>query len=121
MHPKFLLLAAVAFPLSFTFAQAPKGAPKGGNPAGREAAALAEPFVGITTDGKVQPGLFAIKSSGVSTAPVQKAAAAFLASLAPEQRKKTMFPVDDIEWRKWMNVHRYARQGVSFLEMSEVQ
>ena len=31
------------------------------------------------------------------------------------------FPVDDPEWRKWMNVHRYTRQGVSFQEMTEAQ
>ena len=127
MHLKFLRLTAAALLLSSAHAQEPKGGkkaggpPGGGNPAGREAAALAEPFVGITTDGRVRPGLFAIKSSGVSTAPVQKAAAAFLAALAPEQRQKTMFPVDDIEWRKWMNGHRYVRQGVSFQEMSEAQ
>jgi hypothetical protein len=117
------MILACGVPLA---GQTPKGgkgggAPGGGNPAGREAAALAEPFVGITTDGKVQPGLFAIKSTGVSTQPVQKAATAFLAALTPEQRKKTTFPVDDLEWRKWMNVHRYTRQGVSFQEMSEAQ
>ena len=42
---------------------------------------LAEPFKGVTTDGTVKPGLFAIKSTGVSTEPVRKAADAFLASL----------------------------------------
>ena len=93
----------------------------GGSPVNREAAALAEPFVGITTDGNVQPGLFHILSTGVTTEPVKKAAVAFLAALTPEQRAKTTFPVDDSEWRKWMNVHRYVRQGVSFLEMSEAQ
>ena len=95
--------------------------PAAGGPASREAAALAEPFRGITTDGKVQPGLFHIRSTGVTTAPVRKAADAFLAALTPEQRARTTFPVDDIEWRKWMNVHRYNRQGVSFLEMTEAQ
>ena len=39
-----------------------------------ETAGLAEAFRGITTNGAVQPGLFKIKSSGVSTAPVKKAA-----------------------------------------------
>jgi hypothetical protein len=100
-------------------AQPPPAA--GGSPVNREAAALAEPFAGITTDGKAQPGLFHIRSTGVTTEPVKKAAVAFLAALAPEQRAKTTFPVDDSEWRKWMNVHRYVRQGVSFLEMSEAQ
>ncbi len=32
-----------------------------------------------------------------------------------------MFPVDDPEWRKWMNQHFYVRQGVSFAEMNEAQ
>lgn len=96
-------------------------AQKAGGPASREAAALAEPFRGITANGTVERGLFRVKSTGVSTEPVRKAAEAFLAALAPEQRKKTTFAVDDPEWRKWMNVHRYARQGVSFLEMSNAQ
>ena len=34
----------------------------------------AEAFKGITTDGKVREGLFKIKSTGVSTAAVRKAA-----------------------------------------------
>jgi hypothetical protein len=52
---------------------------------------------------------------------VRTAAVDFLGSLSPEQRAKTAFPVDDLEWRKWNNVHRYTRQGVSFKEMSEAQ
>ena len=82
---------------------------------------LAEPFKGVTTDGTVKPGLFAIKSTGVSTEPVVRAANALLASLSPEQRAKTKFAVDDDEWRKWMNQHFYIRQGVSFKEMNENQ
>ena len=53
--------------------------------------------------------------------PCATAASAFLASLTPEQRGKTAFAVDDLEWRKWNNVHRYTRQGVSFKEMTEAQ
>src|SRR4051812_42654181 len=59
------------------FAQTPSGPPPGGppgGPGGNEDAALAEPFVGITTNGTVQPGLFSISSTGVSTAPVRRAA-----------------------------------------------
>jgi hypothetical protein len=82
---------------------------------------LAEPFKGVTTDGSVMPGLFAIRSTGVSTEPVRKAADSFLASLTAEQRAKTKFGVDDPEWRKWMNQHFYIRQGVGFKEMSENQ
>jgi hypothetical protein len=72
-----------------------------------------QPFRGVTTKGTVQPGLFAIRQTGVSTRPVRDAAERFLASLADSQRARTVFAVDDPEWRLWNNVHRYNRQGVS--------
>jgi uncharacterized protein DUF3500 len=86
-----------------------------------ETKGLAEPFKGITTNGQVVSGLFGVHSSGVSTDPVRKTADAFLAALTLEQRQKTMFALDDPEWRKWMNQSFYVRQGVSFKEMSEAQ
>jgi hypothetical protein len=86
-----------------------------------EAKGLAEPFRGVTTDGQAVPGLYKVRSTGVSTEPVRQAAVVFLAALTPEQRGRSTFPVDDPEWRKWMNQHFYVRQGVSFLEMSEAQ
>jgi hypothetical protein len=86
-----------------------------------ESNGLAEPFKGVTADGTIQPGLFAVRSTGVSTAPVRAAADGFLRSLSEAQRQKTMFAVDDSEWRKWMNQHFYTRQGVSFKEMSDAQ
>lgn len=82
---------------------------------------LAEPFRGVTTKGTPEKGLFAIKSTGVSTAPVRKAAEAFLAALKPEQKAKTKFPIDSDEWRKWMNQDFYYRQGVGFDEMTDAQ
>jgi hypothetical protein len=82
---------------------------------------LAEPFKGITANGEVAPGLFPIQSTRVSTDPVRNAAERFLTSLTAEQRAKTMFPIDDPEWRKWMNQHFYLRQGVSFKEMNDRQ
>jgi hypothetical protein len=82
---------------------------------------LAEPFKGITTNGEVVKDLFPLRSTGVSTEPVRVAAEKFLAALSEEQRNKTLYPVDDIEWRKWMNVSFYVRQGVGFNEMSEAQ
>lgn len=82
---------------------------------------LAEPFKGITTNGQVERGLFGLRSAGVSTEPVRKAAEAFLAVLTAPQRAKTVFAVDDNEWRMWMNQSFYVRQGVSFLEMNEAQ
>ena len=79
------------------------------------------PFRGVVSGGELEKGLFKIESSGVSTAPVVKSAKAFLAGLSEPQRKKTMFPVDDSEWRKWDNRHFYKRQGVGFDEMTEKQ
>ena len=86
-----------------------------------ETKGLAEAFRGVTTNGSVESGLFAVKSTGVSTEPVRKAAESFLGSLTDLQRKKTVFAIDDAEWRKWMNQDYYVRQGVSFLEMSGPQ
>ena len=82
---------------------------------------LADPFKGVTTHGSIVEGLFPIRATGVSTAPVREAAQKFLTVLTPEQRAATTFPVDDLAWRQWNNVHRAARQGVSFKEMSEDQ
>jgi Protein of unknown function (DUF3500) len=86
-----------------------------------EKTGLAEEFKGITTNGEPVRGLFPVRSTGVSTEPVRLATEKFLAALSEEQRRKTTFPVDDIEWRKWMNQSFYVRQGVSFKEMSEAQ
>jgi hypothetical protein len=82
---------------------------------------LAAPFKGVTTSGEIVPGLFEIKPTGVSTEPVRNAAERFIATLTPVQMARTLFPVDDIEWRKWMNQHFYVRQGISFAEMTDSQ
>jgi hypothetical protein len=84
-------------------------------------AGLAEPFKGVTTNGRVEPDLFRIVPTGVSTEPVRVATEQFLASLTPAQRWKTLFSVNDDEWRKWANQSFYVRQGMSFLEMTDVQ
>ena len=86
-----------------------------------EGPGLAQPFKGITANGEIERGLFAIRSTGVSTAPVRAAAEALLAGLTNVQRAKTTFAADDVEWRKWMNQSFYVRQGVSFLEMTAPQ
>ena len=86
-----------------------------------ETEGLAEKYTGVTTHGAPAEGLFGIHSTGVSTEPIQRAAKDFLGSLTSEQVAKTVFPVDDPEWRKWMNQHFYIRQGMGFDEMQEVQ
>jgi hypothetical protein len=82
---------------------------------------LAEPFKGITTNGTIVPGLFEISPTGVSTEPVRNAAAKFIASLTTVQLARCLYPVDDVEWRKWMNQHFYVRQGISVQEMTPAQ
>jgi hypothetical protein len=94
---------------------------RGGRWLERERQGLAQAFNGVTTDGKVVPGLFEIKATGVSTEPVIAAAKAFVAGLTVEQEIKVSFPIDSNEWRKWGNVHAYPRDGVSFEELNEKQ
>ena len=93
--------------------------PRGRGAAGREA--IKEPFKGLTVGGEMRPGLFKVRATGVSTAAVRQAATAFLAGLTAEQRAKTLYPVDDLEWQLWDNRHFAPRQGASFLEMTPAQ
>ena len=118
---KYVLPAAMTVLVTVALSQANRTERFKGMSEQAEKKGLAEPFKGVTTDGTVKPGLFPIKSTGVSTEPVVKAANALLASLSTEQRAKTKFAIDDDEWRKWMNQHFYIRQGVSFKEMTDNQ
>src|SRR5262245_58992260 len=94
----------------------------GGGPAGyveNALKAVAEPFKGITANGTVVPGLFSIEETSVPTDSIRAAAEEFLASLNPEQRASTLFPVDTVEWRKWSNIHRtLMRHGIPLFEMT---
>lgn len=87
----------------------------------REAQALAIPFEGVTSNGKIREGLFPVKVTGVSTEPVRLAAEAFLAALNQEELAKCTFPIDDHEWRKWHNIHPYKRAGIGLIDMNENQ
>jgi hypothetical protein len=124
-----LLLALGGGALIVAAAQMPPASPAAEDRAQRframsersEREGLAEPFKGVTTGGAVVPGLFEVRSTGVSTEPVRVAAETLLAALTAEQRGRAQFGVDDPEWRKWMNQHFYVRQGVGFGEMTEGQ
>jgi hypothetical protein len=91
--------------------------------ADREIRALYEPFTGIATRQGPKHDLFKVKPTGVSTAPLVAAAKAFLDVLTPAQQLRTIYAVDDPEWRRWCNVDNgiYSRQGVSLQEMTEAQ
>lgn len=89
----------------------------------QETAALAQPFVGLTTrDGK-RTGLFPVRSTNVSTEPVRLAAMTFLATLAPEQLLRTQYAENASEWRRWSNIDNglITRSGVSLRDMSARQ
>ena len=68
----------------------------------------AEPFKGLTTDGKVQPGLFSLRADGAPTLAMIEAVQSLLASLSPAQRKAMCFPVDSELWRHWQNTELYV-------------
>ncbi|HEY3741231.1 MAG TPA: DUF3500 domain-containing protein [Bryobacteraceae bacterium] len=79
----------------------------------RAKAGLAEPFRGIATNGEIVPGLFAIKQTGVSLAPLLETARSFLSALTAEQRKLVAFEIGDEAWRKWSNIHPWLmRHGI---------
>jgi hypothetical protein len=97
---------------------------KGGPPnyVEKSLAAAATPFKGITNDGSVIADLFSLQKTGISTQSIRQAAEAFLASLSPEQRDRTLFPVDSDQWRKWSNIHpTLLRHGTPLFEMSDEQ
>jgi hypothetical protein len=97
---------------------------KGGPPnyVEKSLAAAAEPFKGITSNGDVIPNLFSVQKTGVSTQSIRAAAEAFLGSLTPDRRAKTLFPVDTDQWRKWSNIHpTMLRHGTALFEMSAAQ
>ncbi|TFV95172.1 DUF3500 domain-containing protein [Orlajensenia leifsoniae] len=65
-----------------------------------------EPFVGITTDGAVQEGLYPLSDQTGQTpdaAALVTAAEKVLATLTPEQLEQFRYPVDAPEWRAWSN------------------
>ncbi len=87
----------------------------------RERAGLADPFKGVTTNGNVIPDLYKVAPCYCSTDAVRNAAVRYMATLADQQLVRTMFPVDDPQWRKWMNQGYYVREGVSMREMTAAQ
>lgn len=67
-------------------------------------ARLAEgPYKGVTTDGRVQSGLFSLQPSGAPAEAMTAAAAALIGLLSLEQRTSACLPVDSTMWRQWQN------------------
>jgi hypothetical protein len=88
----------------------------------RADAAVAEPFVGITTDGQPVRGLFSVQQTGVSTRPLKDAADTFLAALDQDQRTAASFALHDSAWQRWNNTHPFImRHGVLLETLSAAQ
>ncbi len=83
---------------------------------------LSQDFKGITSDGRLLPGLFPLGRTGVSTERVASAAAAYLRSLTPDQRRLGSFEVKSAAWRQWCNVHPYLmRHGLCLKALESSQ
>lgn len=81
---------------------------------------LAEPVTGIRNGPELQPGLFPLHATGVSTQPILDAALAFLDALPATQREKAVYPIDAAEWRTWLNMHfNLNRHGVMLEDLPQ--
>lgn len=66
--------------------------------------AFQQPYVGITTDGHVAPGLFPLQRTGASTSSAVSAAQAYLARLRRSDfRRFAAQPLDSDDRRRWIN------------------
>jgi hypothetical protein len=119
-----ILVISIAGNAVFSQSQYPSNllAQKGNFSAGA-ARALGQPFQGVATSDGIIPGLFPIKSTGVSTAPIREAADRFLATLSAADLSRVHFAINDPEWRDWSNVDVgiFPRRGISLEEMNEAQ
>jgi Protein of unknown function (DUF3500) len=76
----------------------------------------AEPYRGLTIDGRVRPDLYKRRSERAPTASMVDAAKQLRNLLSPEQRQLASFPIDAPEWRRWQNTEIYAETGGLRLE-----
>jgi hypothetical protein len=63
----------------------------------------AEPFIGITCDGKRESGLFPIADDGAPAERLVAVAKDLLAALDPRARASVCYSIDAPEWRAWSN------------------
>lgn len=81
-----------------------------------------EPLIGVTTDGNIRRGLFPLRSTGVSTAPILDAAQGFLATLDAKQRAKVVLDLEANEQRLWFNIHpNFFRHGLILEDLDTTQ
>jgi len=89
---------------------------------GRAKQSLEEEFQGITADGSVRAGLFPLRRTGLSIAPIVRAARDLLAMLEAQQQRRISFDIESSAWRAWSNVHPFLmRHGLSLHELAPAQ
>jgi len=76
----------------------------------------AEPYQGLTVDGRVRPDLYKRRSERAPIASMVDAARKLRNLLSPEQQQLACFPIDAPEWRRWQNTEIYAETGGLRLE-----
>jgi len=83
---------------------------------------VGERFKGVTTDGNVVPRLYPLKSTGVSTDPIRRAATEFLDVLDTSQQRQVRFEVTSDAWRRWWNIHPFLmRHGLLLEDLEDHQ
>lgn len=64
---------------------------------------FAEPFKGVTSDGRVREHLFALADEGIAIDDIVQATQSLLSMLSPEQRSAVLYHLDSPDWRTWSN------------------
>lgn len=81
---------------------------------------LSTPFKGVTTDGNIKPGLFALRPEAAPTRNILSAVLELVARLSPEQKKKVCLPLDSRQRQLWQNsIVRYEDFGLRLDEAPE--
>jgi hypothetical protein len=79
------------------------------------------PFVGVTTDGTIQPGLHQLADE-VDTRELVHAARRFVATLSDDQSAVALWPIDAPQWRTWTNAFPdWEPHGICLQKVSDSQ
>jgi hypothetical protein len=80
----------------------------------------AEPYRGLTVDGRVRRDLYQRQPEGAPVGSMVDAAKRLQNLLSPEQRRLTFFPIDGAAWRRWQNTEMYVEtDGLRLEETSD--
>ena len=81
-----------------------------------------KPFVGVTVDGRPQPGLFALEDEGFDVSTAVDAANAYLRALPADREADACRPIDSSDWRLWSNAFlTFPEHGLRLAELSSQQ